>query len=473
MSKASLIFKVCGLLLTALSVGAQTPKNGGQLAVPTDEPLSMLHGEYYVDTNTIYQYRPTWASIWKIDEKLDVQNGKFYISLWPPKYCHAVYICPFKRQQYNLASNFKTNEEICENEYIKYYPHIKKLLLKANGQESSKFWVKNRLQFDIDASQKATLHTLATEPENHGELMDAPIDKTFGLDLNDKDLLIITNSRMCQVSKPGVWFYPIFGFGVQSDTSNVYPKWLEWKGEYVNTDYLPPVKAIPGQTKKIDLLSYLKEKKWADGKIGNLQRACQPTAGMKSNGRKKDLSSDRATFKEVSVNSYEVNLDMAQPDKDSSIRTFSFTVERCHWFRIWITETGTMANYNGMKLEETIDFFINEGFYISPESDNAIPLPGVTELTKFTFKVPHLQTKDQLIDMMYGELQGHPIYHDQFKLDAATKNKFNIHIIKSPACEIAMDSRGELWNEDPQFVLINHWKFGVCKFSYFKSDGSK
>ncbi|CAL2032519.1 unnamed protein product [Caenorhabditis brenneri] len=466
MSKASLIFKVCGLLLTALSVGGA--ENGGDLVIPTDQPLSMLHGEYNVDYKDMYQYRPTWASIWKLDDKLDLLNGKFYISLWPPKYCHAVYVCPFKKQEFSANSNFKTDEEICENEYIKYYPHIKKLLLKSNGQEVSKFWVKNRLQFDIDMSKKATLHTLTTEPENHGELLEASIDKTFQLDLNGKDLLILTNSRMCQVNKPGVWFYPIFGLGVLADNSNVYPKWLESKGKYVNTDYLPPVKAIPGHTKQIDLLSYLKEKKWADGKIGNLQKACQPKAGWKASGRKKDLSSDQATFKDVSVNSFEVNLDMAQPDPDTSIRTFSFNVERCHWFRMWITETGTMANYNDMKLEETIDFFINEGFYISPESDNAIPLPGVTELTKFTFRVPHQQTQDQIIDMMYGELQGRPLYHDQFKLDAATKNRFNIHIIKSPACEINMDSRADIWKDVDQSGRINHWKFGVCKFSYFK-----
>ncbi|ULU05004.1 hypothetical protein L5515_013760 [Caenorhabditis briggsae] len=457
----NLIFKVFGLFLAV--AGQQPAPNNGEILMPTDEPFNMLKGEYQLDVNEMSNYRPTWASVWKITQN-DVNNEIFYISTWPPKYCHGIYICPLIKQDYHDTNNFKTVEpEMCEKEYIKFYPHINKLHVKvAGGAEEEKYWMKNRLGFSIDNQFKAKLHVLESKPESHEQFMNAT-QKFIDFDFKNKEFLILTNSRMCQVNKIGSQFYPFFRKGIQKNPDQ-FPMWLNHGGQSnVATDYLPPVKST-SRGKKIDLLEYLKEQTWTSKKLGNLVKACEPVVGWRASGRKKPVN---AQFKKVSVSSYAVNLPSATYKTDT-VRRFTLNVEKCHWFRIWMTPKGEMTEYNTeMKLSETVDFFLNEGFYISPESDEAHPLPGVNELTKFTFTAA-LKDDVDLVDMTYGEMQGSPIYHDQFKLSAVGKTAFNLHIIKAPGCEISLDSRPALWTDFDAARVNNALHFGTCKFSFFQ-----
>ncbi|EFP07310.1 hypothetical protein CRE_26219 [Caenorhabditis remanei] len=464
MMKTSLIFKACGLFLAVAGAPAIIP-NGGDIEIPTDEPVSILHGEYQVQTSNLENYRPTWASVWKINQH-DLENGIFYVSTWPPKYCHAIYVCPITEQSYNQALNFKTTEEdMCEKEYAKFYPHAKKILLKKEGgAEESKFWMKNRLEFEIDKNRQSKLRVLDSEPESHSEFMEeSKKGITFGFDLTGKELLILTNSRMCQINKIGGEFYPIFREGVKKTPDN-YPKWFDdgsaWNSSLSPTDYLPPVKSRK-TPKSIDLLAYLKDKTWTDKKIGNLVKSCEPVVGWRAGGRRKPTN---AMFQKVSVGSYTVNFPNTQWS-GKAFKRFTLNVEKCHWFRLWFSDKG-MEDYKSAPLSEMVDFFLNEGFYISPESDEAHPLPGVNELTKFTFRVAGKDST--LVDMLYGETQGSPIYHDQFNIKDIQKNFFRLHVIKAPGCEISMDSRPLLWTDHSTSRSINMWNFGTCQFTHFE-----
>uniref|UniRef100_A0A1I7T753 Secreted protein n=1 Tax=Caenorhabditis tropicalis TaxID=1561998 RepID=A0A1I7T753_9PELO len=460
--------KYMGLFLAVLGLFGVNAEHGGDVKLENDKPLSMIQGEYQISAKTdMNHYRPTWASVWQVEHAKDINNGMFYVSVWPPKYCHAVYVCPFAAQDYNAVTNFKTEEEdICEKEYIKFYPHAKKLLLKSlNGEEVLKYWVKNRLEFEINEEYQSIVHAYSQKPETVAESVDEGLkDNRFTIDLKGKHLLILTNSRMCQVNKIGTTFGSIFQSGIQNDTTGMYPKWLQINGDFVQSDYLPSIKKTTNE-KNIDLLAYLRAKTWSNKPLGNSKKSCQPVAGWKSAGRKKK---EEGKFQYVSVNSYDVNVENSQ-NNNVSLRTFSLNIENCHWFRLWFTEKNGMADYNTtLNLGETIDFFIKEGFYITPESDMAIPLPGVTETNKFTFTVPHIDPKKGYVDMTYGELLETPIYHDQFILKTATEQSFKLHIIKAPHCEISLDSRSTTWTDSTVSQFYNFWGFDACKFSYFK-----
>lgn len=337
------------------------------------------------------------------------------------------------------------------------------------SSEVKKYWARNRLEFIIDDQLISKVHVLSKSPENHDEFTSA-VDKgeTVAMNLKDTDLLILTNSRMCQVNKIGSTYYPLFRKAVQKDTKGLFPKWLNDRRTQVATDYLPPVKEKDAK-KSIDLLAYLKTLDMKNGVLANREKTCESVGGLKSagRGRKKDNPLiQKALFKRVSVNTYPVHIPNDQ-HVSNAYKMFTLSTNKCHWFRLWITQLPIDQYKTGMKLSETVDFFLNEGFYVSPQSDVAYPLPGVSELTKFKFTVSREPSNENYVDMVFGEMQGNPIYQDQFKLPVTESTSFNIHVIKAPGCDIEMDTRTLLWNDYNAAVPTNMWEIGKCTFNFF------
>ncbi|CAI2344028.1 unnamed protein product [Caenorhabditis sp. 36 PRJEB53466] len=436
----------------------------------TNAPLTSIFGYFALDSQDFESYRPSWASVWKIDDTHDVNNGEFHIAFWPPKYCQAVYVCMPSKKDYNPSSHFETEKGLCSDSYIKFYPHAKKFVLKAGSAQTEdveKFWMSNRLIFDLNEQFEAELHVLDAEPTNYKTWQSESDNKTrFKFNLKDKDLLVLTNSRMCQVNKIGSNFYPLFGLEITASTSGVFPEWLNDGEKYVRTDSLPSLQKT-GLGKTVDLLDFVTKLKWSNGNVGKLTRTCDQKR-IQTSGRTEKPNS---LFRKVSAQSYDVNV----PNRNwnaKSERKFTLSVQKCHWFRLWATHPDTkIEEYKDkMKLGETLDVFLNEGFYLTPESNEAHPLPDVYELTKFTIKAQRDDTGDydDLVEMSYGEMQGRRIYREFFNIPWLKETHFKVHIIKAPGCELGIDGDTQTWSDYDTGRPNQMWDINSCEYSFFQ-----
>lgn len=141
----------------------------------------------------------------------------------------------------------------------------------------------------------------------------------------------------------------------------------------------------------------------------------------------------------------------------TKVKEFSLSTPSCHWFRIWVTDKTVEAKDYKTKLElkNTIDVFMNEGFYITPESDTAHPLPSVIELSSWKFRAQVdnaakiklvgfvgqelLTIRWIQVEMSFGFSKGDYVHYGYFEMPAMHENAFRVHIIKAPGCELSLE----------------------------------
>lgn len=416
------------------------------------EPVRDVYGSFPVKGETHDTGRPGWMSIWKIQ----LGETQFGIYFWPPKYCHAVYICPVKEKKYD-GINIHFDEFDCDSMYLKFYPHIRQVFFKPDekAEESSAFYVEPALQFQKEGDE-FMLKALKKEPADHKNWEEMMKNGTYFVELKwnlkDKDLLILTNSRMCEVNKPNSeTFFPIMDSQQETDVSK-RPDWPKWLMETdpakaATEQYIPTVNmaSTGGSEKTVDLLEYLKRMKpAADNKLGKIPQRC-------SSYDKGGVAQQRRPVYEhsiyPSVASYSTFVPSISTVGLHYILRLSFTLSNCNWVRFWATNEPDLKNYvDKMELKDTLDLFLQEGFYLPPDSDIPVELPDVQlmdriQLTIMRKKEEKSQAPDpkaddhELIEFAFGTADENLLFRQFFKGPSFGRKSTNIHVIRSPECQ--------------------------------------
>ena len=109
-----------------------------------------------------------------------------------------------------------------------------------------------------------------------------------------------------------------------------------------------------------------------------------------------------------------------------------------------------------MKPEDTMDLFIQEGFYLPPDSNEPVPLPDVHLMSKIKFTIlkdaasvnddhelvgrrPNVagisKTLNFQIEFSFGNVNDNYLFHHFFRSKSFGKKTFKLHMIRSPRCE--------------------------------------
>lgn len=203
------------------------------------------------------------------------------------------------------------------------------------------------LQFKLDSviQRKYKIELLEEKPKSFGDWRTAKrITKVWDLfdkpnkirtHASTKHLMILTNSRMCEVNMPGYPFHPVFDQEFAKSTKN-WPNWLIYPGIdtktkqfkpdlNVPTAYLPP---LGGGTKTNDLLQYIKELQYSDKNFGgNTAKKCSSFEKISVFGTRKPIFESSP---HVSVVSYQLDDFNANYPKGHQIK-LQFTMTTCTW----------------------------------------------------------------------------------------------------------------------------------------------
>lgn len=446
------------------------------------EPVHEMHGSYLVVSRDHNEGRPGWASIWPIGN--DEMN--FGVFFWPPKYCHAVYICPVKHKTYVGKERF--DEFSCDDMYVKFYPHIQKIHFKKDkaAAEQEAYNVEPNLQFKREGdktSKRFSLNALNKNPIDHDDWENMKKEKKdFTLlewDLTDKDLLILTNSRMCEVNKPGTKFAPIFDATLkEQEISGVTDKWPNWfMKKVLGTEHLPTA-SLPqvGNSKKtVDLLAHLKTLTPAGNpQLGQITQVCTNFERVGVSGARKPVFEHSM---HVSTATFNVQKPNMQPGAPWTFK-FEFSISNCQWIRFWASDK-PMENYKtDMKIEDTLDVFFQDGFMIPPDTDTPIELPDLEVIDKIMFTIyretdpaaKQLQPDDnELIEFAFGSANDVYLFRQFFISRAFGKANTNIHMIRSPRCESNLIIDGGVFDQQ-QAEIINMKDVKLCSYSYLIDD---
>uniref|UniRef100_A0A8R1DTD0 Glycosyltransferase family 92 protein n=2 Tax=Caenorhabditis japonica TaxID=281687 RepID=A0A8R1DTD0_CAEJA len=472
------IFRTCKLFLLIL-VNFST-QNVGLINMDPKKPMDILHGEYKLPDSPLPldKYHPTWATVWPLDDE-DFQRFEMKLALWPPKYCHAVFLCPVPKVDYT-KENFKTQKDMCENKYIKYYPQTKQLVFKADAgsAEVSKYWLNDKLRafFNKTASGEVFAkfqysNILADNFNDWMKEIDIDSESLFPINITNSDLLILTNSRMCRVVKVRGAFYPFFKDAIEKDTSKEFPSWIFDGAKYVNSDALfPTAYSETSKTFRHDLLQPLKDKQWhRDGNVGQYTRNCNERTpsivGMMAEGQ--------APFMTEGVYSVGIHNPPAAVTAHETSEIY-LEVGVCHWFRIWITSRDNqMDKYKDSPPTEYITVFLNEGFFVGPNSDIAHPLPDPFDLTIFRLRgflkmPPETGYWDgKTLEMAMGSNTEPFVFREYIRMDRIKENSFNMHVITAPGCSMKIGPSLRS-NSVPKGVRpINRWKIENCQYTFY------
>uniref|UniRef100_A0A1I7UMI4 PKD domain-containing protein n=1 Tax=Caenorhabditis tropicalis TaxID=1561998 RepID=A0A1I7UMI4_9PELO len=420
--------------------------------VPVDNsaPISKIYGSYELQSANHKQSRPGWASVWEVDK----DEPDFGVYFWPPKYCHAIYVCLVDNKQPARFAEFD-----CDNAYIKYYPHIRKIFFKkdAASAEQAAFYVDPSLQFQ-NSGAAFVLKALVAEPVDHEDWI-----------LMKKIPLI--NIRMCEINLPGRTFSPIFDERQPDNNGgkNTWPVWLNDGEKHVPTVNLPAT----GESKKtIDLLAYLKDlEPAATTTLGTIQQYC-PNYG------KMGVQSDRKPVYEhsvhVSIASYDVYQPIMQPGNSWGL-WLEFRMSNCQWIRFWATDKPMSSYKTEMKVEDTLDIFLQEGFFIPPDSDIPIELPDIQMMDRM--KLTIIRKPDgatggaddhELMEFSFGGASDDYVFHQFFKSESFGKKTYTLHMIRSPKCEASIVPTETPFSDDPNAVnqMTNMKDVRSCAFFY-------
>uniref|UniRef100_A0A8R1E3E1 Glycosyltransferase family 92 protein n=2 Tax=Caenorhabditis japonica TaxID=281687 RepID=A0A8R1E3E1_CAEJA len=416
------------------------------------EALSYLAGAYDVNEYTHETYRPTWASMWPVSN----EDYEFALFFWPPKHCHAIHICVIEG-----SSQQKMQEFNCQDAYIKIYPHIGKLYFKASNvsTEEALFLQDYSLHFLQD--KDAYLFKVQSEFAETFNGWKKAKKVTKSWNLKGKQLLILTNSRLCEVNKPGSKFVPIFDNKNTPEAKKLFPNWMTYKGDQVFTD---AIASYSTGKRTVDLLSHLKNTKYTRMKLGSIAQRCNSYEKIGITGSLKPVFE---TTTHVSVASYEVGQKM---DSGAHVLEFEVSLTECQWIRIWVADMEDIQDYNKkFKPANTLDLFITEGFYVAPGSDQAEPLPDSRhmETLKLTFHPEPNSDQHPLVEMSLGNFNGEYLFRQYFYSAAFGARTTTFHVIKSPTCQAHVFGQNPFRYGDVVAKLPNYFQVASCKYGRF------
>ncbi|CAI5443579.1 unnamed protein product [Caenorhabditis angaria] len=109
----------------------------------------------------------------------------------------------------------------------------------------------------------------------------------------------------------------------------------------------------------------------------------------------------------------------------------SIDLSDCHWLRLWFAKAdATWQKYNvDFEPANSIDFFLNEGFVMLPDRENAAMLPTSSKISQI-----HLKSHgNELVELLIGSKSMlHPI---TFKTPMLNSADFKIFLIRAPKCD--------------------------------------
>lgn len=273
--------------------------------------------------------------------------------------CHSsysrIYVCPVPKASYNAVTTFKTTAGTCENEYIKYYPHIKKLLLsrsatckldvswsycrewQTRGREvvneqptrirRGGLW-KNRpegtgqyagqlLELAGSVREKYEIHVqfqgkgsvgfneqvIDTDLALPRQLIPVECVKWASPDHSSIHSSVTQPKRaLTRITRCGsTTVKTTFG---QKPCLQLWKVTKERKSTYLPWVFLNRLSRVTG----LSWFQYIKELEWSSGKVGMLNKDCTQMGKSSEQGKKEDPNS---LFRRISVQSYDVDIDVS------------------------------------------------------------------------------------------------------------------------------------------------------------------
>lgn len=373
-------------------------------------PLNSLQGSYKLTNMRTADHPPTLATIW------DLAGVDFDIVAWPPKECAAVHV-------YFIDAKFKgavlhiVEDIVKKSPFVKFYPQIGRIDVKptqdGNVLEGT-FNQRHAISFTHLNSSTYSVELANNFVDKINKYNGIKTKQSVQMELSGRLAFVVTNSRFCFAhitrDRQNTFYTSLFDFDSFSKNQNRMAKYLSTfeEPEGVHSLFKPPVNLDKGLLKSVDLLSVLKPPVIQTmSKMRSQLKVCTGYSTRSRNPLKK-------AFGLITVDSWKVSEENAQLPK----RYSSFYVdigERCSWIRLWITNIEKFDSYNNsMKLDETIDFFFDQQFYVGPDSDKARPLAGHSgQINRLSIRRhwfgddnKHLDKDVQAVQLSYGRDQG-------------------------------------------------------------------
>uniref|UniRef100_A0A8R1DJ73 Glycosyltransferase family 92 protein n=1 Tax=Caenorhabditis japonica TaxID=281687 RepID=A0A8R1DJ73_CAEJA len=408
----------------------------GNFSVPYDvqwemkEPIGSLQGTYHLEEVDFMDFPPVLATVWSPEEN-------FGLVAWPPKYCHAVEACFIDTSQ--ISKNvLHITPSYCSDLAVRFYPHIGKLVVKNGGSEVEMFNQASTVSFRASGKDLIVQgsESYQTKSADWQKLKPKTVTLTGA---KGRSILLLTNSRFCfaHVSQPmrNAKFRALLHPRRHKDykklpfalTSYLYPE-----GE--RTIFNPPISE--GGKKKYDVMSVLKGSKFLVNSVIQQSATC-------SSFQSKSLNPLKHSIGVISVDSWEMMQDMST--FTNRMESFQIRIgKQCSWIRLWFGGANEdMSKYDkAMKLENTIDLFLDQQFVLGPDSDEARPLSGDSSLIG-TISVRRFRVasdpKKNIVELSYGKDRG-PVFpfKEYFHMPAMYAKAVTLNIIKAPECSAVL-----------------------------------
>lgn len=415
---------------------------------------------------------PTLASIWELG------TADFSIVAWPPKHCAAVHVL-FIESRFKGRGLFHVVPEMATSPTVKFYPPIGKVEISADGTTFETLYnLRSSIHFKHVSASSYTVE-LSTQHVDKQKEFESGGDqkKEVALTLESRMALILTNSRYCfaHIVKKGrnSEYSQLFDRETYQDKANL-PKVLTRYEEATGFPSLFMPLVTEPSTKSVDLLPVLQKPDFHPP--GQMRQApvCNGFRSASRNPLKRQIGV-------ISVDSWTGAMKNLNLQDNRREEQFYIDIgKECSWIRLWITDqTKEMSKYE-MVLDETIDIFFDQQFFVGPDSDEARPLSGnSTQIDRIEIRrhwdgnpldQPH-QSKKRIVQMSYGRGAGPALtYIEYFHLPSLHRSDFKVHLIKAPKCEANLVTSGDtIKTQSANRARVNTIQFKQCVRSLLKN----
>ncbi|ULT91886.1 hypothetical protein L3Y34_009523 [Caenorhabditis briggsae] len=407
-------------------------------------PISSLHGTYQMRKTSISEHPPSLASVWQLGA------ADFNIVIWPPKHCQAVQVFFINKKHLGIGK-FHIETDMVKNASLTFYPPIQTLeVITGRGGSPQKYFnQRSSIPFVHQDASKFKLEVTSSEVRKVNDYNAATANRMTEIefDLLNKVALMVTNSRFCfaHITKDGSEssYDALFDPQVYDKSSDQLPHVLTISNKKTSNGYVSslfnPLQSswttVNGQVRKtIDLLPVLQKPEFHDKNTMRQKSHCNGFVSTSRNPLKRALGA--ITVDSWEVNEINANLNQIDYIDDHFIVSIGQT---CSWIRLWITDKdNTMEKYGNMKLDETIDIFFNQQFFVGPDSDEARPLSGnSTQIDRIAIRRHwDRQQSHGVAQMSYGRDGGQNFpYIEYFKMPSLSKPNIRINLIKAHSCQ--------------------------------------
>lgn len=440
-------------------------------------PVGSIQGSYQMAPAKIHDHPPTLASLWELG------GSDFNIVVWPPKYCAAVHVY-FIDSTTKGVGHFHVLPDMTKGPYVKYNMPTGQIELSRDGVEiKSHFNQRSSIPFKHQSDAKYVVTMAAKHVDKIKNYNSGAGTEKVTFDLTGKIALVLTNSRFCfaHITKDGNNgdYMQLFDAKIMKnekpsiittfDVAAGIPSLFNPIGQV----WAAPVNNQPAKLnnpKSVDLLPMLAKPEFYDPKLMRAPKQCNGFVTTSRDQKKKSIGL-------VTVDSWtvqQINGQLGHYDEHFNVAIGP----ECSWIRLWISpgSTTTMDDYaTKMQLSETIDIFLDQQFFVGPDSDEARPLSGnSSQIDRISIRRHvHGKTtgKSGLVQMSYGRDGGVSLpYIEYFYMPSMEGQDLKIHLIKAAKCEANIITAPETRLSSANQPRNNVFEFPACKKYFLKNE---